>query len=92
MDIKQQQQKPAMPHSLSLIGRESGTVEGVSKVVASAPDVISLVTSKGELSVRGKDLSIVKYDADSGKLSFIGQIDSIKYEGGKKPLLKRIFK
>ena len=53
---------------------------------------MNLITSRGALSISGKELRILKFDADTGKLSLEGEINSLKYEGGKKPLLKRIFK
>lgn len=79
-------------HSITIVSRKDGNVEGVSKVVSAYPDAINLVTSRGELSITGKELKILKFDADSGKLSFEGEVACIKYGGGKKPLLKRIFK
>ncbi len=79
-------------HGITLNSRRDGTVEGVSKVVSAYPDAINIVTSKGALCISGKELKILKYDVDSGKLVFEGEVAAIKYEGGKKPLLKRIFK
>ena len=90
MDNRQSEQTKTsgLFHSLSVADRKSGLVEGVSKVVSA----VNLITSRGALSISGKELRILKFDADTGKLSLEGEINSLKYEGGKKPLLKRIFK
>ncbi len=94
MDNRQSEQTKTsgLFHSLSVADRKSGLVEGVSKVVSANPETVNLITSRGALSISGKDLRILKFDADTGKLSLEGEINSLKYESGKKPLLKRIFK
>ncbi|MCI9031790.1 MAG: hypothetical protein HFK09_04625 [Clostridia bacterium] len=94
MDIRQSDQTKSsgLLHSLSITDRKNGTVEGVNKVVSANPETVNLITSRGALSICGKDLRILKFDADTGKLSLEGEINSLKYEGGKKPLLKRIFR
>lgn len=81
-----------MTHSVCISERKNGTVEGVTKVVSAYPDAVNLITSKGGLTLSGKDLKILKFDVGDGKLSFEGELNGIKYDAPKKPFLKRIFK
>lgn len=90
--MEKNQNTLAAAHSVAITDRASGEICGVTKVVGASPDAITLLTSRGGLSVSGKELKIVKFDADTGKLVFEGEVGALKYEGGKKPLLKRLFK
>lgn len=92
MDRTETKAQSAAVHSLALANKAKGSLEGVVKVVSASPENISLVTSRGGLVIEGKELKIMKYDADTGKLSFEGEVCAVRYEGGKKPLLKRLFK
>lgn len=92
MDRSETKAQGTTLHSFTLADRNKGSLEGVTKVVSASPENISLITSRGGLVISGKELKIMKYDADTGKLSFEGEVCAVKYEGGKKPLLKRLFK
>lgn len=79
-------------HGFCLNARSSGTLEGVTKVLSANPSMLCLLTDCGGLSILGKDLKISKFDDSLGKLVFSGEVVSLRYEGGKTPILKRIFR
>lgn len=81
-----------LTHSVCIADRMSGAVEGVTKVVSAYPDAINLLTSKGGLTLTGKNLKILKFDVGDGSLKFEGEVTGLKYDAPKKPLLKRLFK
>lgn len=84
--------KPRTPHVLQLSCREKGELTGVEKVLAASETALRLRTSCGILVVVGEKLHIVRYDEQSGTLETEGVVSSLKYEGAKVPLFKRIFR
>ena len=77
---------------INLENRSTLSISGIIEVISSCETELVLVSSYGELSIEGKDLKILKFNAEEGLLGAEGTIDSIKYKGAKTPLLKRIFK
>lgn len=67
-------------------------VSGVKKVVSASPAELTLETSEGGLSIRGKELKINSFSEESGALSFDGTVDRTEYDKVKQPFLKRLFK
>lgn len=80
------------PHSIDLSNRKNGAITGVEKVISSCDTCLALATCEGGLTIAGANLKINKFNVDDGTLSFEGEINSLKYNAAKVPVLKRIFK
>ncbi len=80
------------PHSFSVDNRTSCNMSGIEKVISSSEERIIVVSSCGEMEIRGKKLKISKFDVDDGTFCFDGEIDGVGYSAPKVPLLKRLFK
>jgi sporulation protein YabP len=94
-----EEKQPTMPHKLTLCDRQSGTVTGVADVVSFDTNEIVLVTSAGLLTLKGKDLHVLRLNLEKQEVDLGGKIDSMIYtEGGAygqktgETLLKRLFK
>jgi len=70
----------AVPHALSLEGREQLRVSGVEDVDRFDENEIVMTTSAGTLVVTGEGLHIGKLSLDGGELHVDGRIESISYE------------
>lgn len=68
-----------IPHNLILEDRHSLNVSGVSDVDSFDEQTIVIFTDMGELTVRGTDLHINRFSAESGELSMEGSIISLTY-------------
>lgn len=79
-------------HTLTLENRAKGSMTGVSEVLSYGEDELCLNTGEGLLTLTGKQLKIIKYNTEDGSLAFSGNVDSVRYNVKKPPLLKRIFK
>lgn len=79
-------------HSLTVDNRSRGEVSAVDEVLSFGENELCLSTSLGRLTVVGKDLKIVNFLSDQGKLTFSGSVSSVRYDEKKPPLIKRIFK
>lgn len=75
-----------------LESRNHALITGVEKVVDACPTTINAITSEGGLTIKGANLKIVSYSEADGSLSFNGEVSSFVYSGGKKPLLRRLFR
>ena len=83
-----------MPHSLILENRSSLTATGVSNVDSFDDQTIVAYTDLGELTVRGRNLSISRLNIETGELTLAGDVSSLPYseskpEGG---YLSRLFR
>ena len=79
-------------HAVNLTDRNNGSVSGVEKVLSVSPELISVSTSLGDMTVGGKNLEVNSFSEKDGALSFTGNVDEIRYVRKKEPLLKRLFK
>ena len=79
-------------HTVTIDGRKRAVVDGVGKVISSSAEEICLVTSRGGLTVRGRELKINSFSEESGILSFDGEVAKIEYDKVKQPFFRRIFK
>ena len=79
-------------HSITIEGRNKGLLSGVNKVVSASPEEIYLLTGRGGLLIKGKELKISSFSEESGALSFDGTVDKIEYDKIKQSFFKRIFK
>lgn len=83
-----------LPHTLTLTGRQTLAVSGVTDVSAFDEHTIAMDTSQGMLTVRGENLHVEKLTLDQGELTVTGQVQSLEYDddvvihGG---LLRRLF-
>lgn len=66
-------------HNLTLEGREQLCVTGVSEVDSFDEEAIVMLTSKGKLIVRGKNLHIEKLSVEIGELTVEGFVNSLEY-------------
>lgn len=68
-------------------------LSGVSKVVSSTPNGMSLILNGQTLDIEGKNLSTTKLDIENGILEASGDFVSMKFAGHKQKenIFKRIF-
>lgn len=84
-------------HHLSLDGRSNGVVTGIQKVESFDETLVVLVTLQGKLTIKGKDLHVIRVDVERGELAFSGSVDSMVYtelhamSKGAKGVFKRMF-
>ena len=79
-------------HFINIDNRSRGEVGAVSEVLSFGENELCLATALGKLTICGKQLKIVNFLSEQGKLTFCGSVNSIRYDEKKPPLLKRIFK
>ena len=86
-------QENSIPHSLILEDRKNLSVTGALDVAGFNEEVVSIVTSQGDLIVTGSKLHISKLDLQSGEVQIDGLIDSMRYTAAKrcKSFVQRIF-
>lgn len=82
---------------LTLENRQRLSLTGVSKVDSFNDEIVVLITNKGNLTIKGKKLSISKLNVDEGKLVVNGCINSLIYsdkenQKEKEGFIKRLFK
>ena len=95
MEVKQTEFSRRPEHKLILTARKSVSVNGVSEVIATSSEVISVTISGGEgLMIFGKNLNIKKLVLTEGLLEAEGEVAEVKYavEREKKSFMKRVFK
>lgn len=74
------EQKPALPHKLTLNERKNLTMNGVTEVVRFDEESIILHTSLGTLVVHGSDLQLKTLSLDGGQVAVDGSIHALVYE------------
>lgn len=83
-------------HKLTLDGRRSGCVSGVSDVNSFDEKEILLFTDAGKLMIKGEQLHVTRLDLEKGEVDLEGKVDSMTYLSKEKkkddPLLKRMFR
>ena len=77
------EEKAPRPHSLTLRDRGELEADGVEEVVSFDEGAISAKTSRGEMTVEGKGLRILGFDAAEGRLRIKGEVDSVCYQERK---------
>ncbi len=76
----QENQKPIkMPHNLIIEDRKKINISGVEEVQSFDDESVVLLTTMGELTIRGSDIKIGKLSTESGDLSITGNIRAISY-------------
>ena len=67
------------PHNITLDERRNLTVSGVSDIGGYDEQTIVALTEKGELTVRGEDLHIIRMSIEMGELVVEGTVNSLQY-------------
>jgi len=75
--------KAEQPSNIILENRKKLTVSGVRNVESFDENSVVLCTTKGNLCIKGNNLSIDKLTIDGGELSVEGCIDSLNYTASK---------
>lgn len=78
------QEKQALPHKLSLDEREKLTMLGATEVLHFDEELARLNTSRGEISVYGRELKLKTLSLEGGNVSITGQIEGIIYGQSQK--------
>lgn len=76
-------EKNNLKHSLTLDGRKTLTLWGVSEVYSSCEKQVLLNTGAGKLKISGTDLSIGKLNTETGELSLTGTVNLLEYKENK---------
>lgn len=69
-----------LPHALTLTGRQTLALSGVTDVSAFDENTIAMDTSMCTLTVRGENLHVEKLTLDQGELTLTGEIQSLEYD------------
>ncbi|MBQ7707760.1 MAG: sporulation protein YabP [Lachnospiraceae bacterium] len=69
----------AKNHKLSLDNRKKAAIYGINNVDSFDTDEVVLVTEAGILTIKGKDLHVIRLDVDKGELEMAGTVDSMVY-------------
>lgn len=69
----------SIPHCVSIEDRSKILLTGVNDVDSFDEQTVTVITSEGELSIKGSDLHIGKLSTDSGEMSIEGRIDALVY-------------
>ena len=67
------------PHQVTLDERRHLQISGVSDVDRFDESAVALSTSRGELTVRGRDLHVQQMDLDAGRLIIDGAVEALIY-------------
>ena len=72
--------KPILPHKLTLNERRQLTMIGVTEVVSFDETAVVLQTSLGTLLIQGRDLKLKTLSLDGGQVAVDGVITAMSYE------------
>ena len=89
-----QEQTLAKKHTLSLEERENLLLTGVEDVPLFDEQTVSVMTTMGNLVIKGMSLHITKLSLDIGEVSVSGRITGLQYleDTRRKGMLSRILK
>lgn len=85
------EQKPELPHKLTLSQRKQLTVTGVTEVVSFEEDGAVLKTTLGILIVQGQQLKLKTLSLEGGQVDVTGTVTSLHYEQPRSGGLRRLF-
>ena len=91
-------EETSIKHSLTMYERNEVLIEGVIKLDSFNKEEFLIVTTKGFLHIKGKNLTLGNMDMDKSTISIEGNVDSIAYlnksnvETQKESFLKKLFK
>lgn len=85
-----------MPHTLSLIDRQSLNISGVTEVDEFDDEAVAAYTTLGKLNIKGEMLHIRKLNLEFGELEITGKVSSLVYTNSKNKsqsgFIKKFFK
>ncbi len=87
-------QTNSQPHNVIINQRESLSVTGVVDVSGFDEQTVNILTTEGNLIVKGESLHISTLSLDTGQVSVDGRIISMQYLGDSKQqsFMSRIFR
>ncbi len=87
-------QTNSQPHNVILNQRESLSITGVVDVSGFDEQTVNILTTEGNLIVKGENLHISTLSLDTGQVSVDGRINSMQYLGDarRQTLMSRIFR
>ncbi len=89
------EEKQSTAHSLIMENRKNLTLTGVRDVESFDDETVVMITSMGQLTVKGASLHISGFNRDTGDLSMDGAIYAVAYTDDRKnggSVWSRIFK
>ena len=78
------QEQLALPHKLTLDGREKLTMDGVKDIESFDETMVVLETVRGTLIVHGEGLHLQMLSLDGGQVAVDGLIDALTYEESRR--------
>ena len=78
-DIMTEEKVISFPHNLTLEDRKKLVVSGVTDIGGYDEQTIVAQTERGELTVKGEGLHIIRMSVDLGELAVEGHIISLQY-------------
>ena len=69
----------SLNHSITINERKNIIITGVKKIESFYEEEFLMETTMGNLTLKGKQLEIIKLDTYQGNVSIKGQMDSISY-------------
>lgn len=72
--------RPQLPHKLTLNERKNLTMTGVTEVVSFDDAAVILKTCLGTLVIQGRELQLKTLSLDGGQVAVDGQIAALLYE------------
>ncbi|HIT33614.1 MAG TPA: sporulation protein YabP [Candidatus Faecousia intestinigallinarum] len=86
-------EKPRLPHKLTLTERSSLTMTGVTEVLSFDETAVILHTSLGTLVIQGEGLQLKQLSLDGGQVAVEGKVTAFSYEEPRPAgsFLRRLF-
>ncbi|MBR4270265.1 MAG: hypothetical protein IKQ31_01120 [Clostridia bacterium] len=85
-------ENPIKNHKLICENQKYLCLTGVEKTDTASPTHFSCVINGKRLNIVGKNLTVKKLDVAEGVVELEGDIEEIKYQDSKTPLIKRLFR
>lgn len=87
------------PHEMNLYDRKRGNISGVQDVISFNPEMVLLKTTRGMLTIKGKELHVSRLQLEKGEADIEGELESFVYSPEKpsgtekgKSLMGRLFR
>ena len=82
-DYKKEEKTARGNHAVTLKDREELRADGVAEVLSFDDGTVTAKTSLGEMTVEGRGLRILAFDASAGTLAVRGEIEAVCYREAK---------
>ena len=93
--MEQKLQIKPRPHTVSIDGRASARISGITEVISYDDNSVVACCDLGEIEISGTGIKIKSFDVSDGLMCIDGSIDSVRYLAGsakKSGFFERIFK